>query len=393
MNIMLGRLARGGSLAKRESPPTVSLAVWDLPTRLYHWLQAVLVTAALLTGYFAPKSWFSFHVWLGYAIGGLILFRLVWGFFGSEHSRFASFIFPPRRVVEHVRGLIVGPHKHSIGHNPLGSLMVFAMIAVIAGVLATGLIALGGQENQGALAGFVNFNFGTLARHAHSAGAALLIAMIVAHLAGVLVESLIERRSLVTAMITGRKQLPDDLAAAGPLPRLPRWGLAAISLVTAGGAIIVAGAFASRVPPSGIIAMPELAAYKTECGACHEPYHPSLLPRASWSVLMANLSDHFGEDASLDPATTKAIADWLDRYASEAWDTKAANWLRDVDPADPTRITATRFWQWRHHRIPKAIFESPEVGAPSNCAACHRDATTGRFDAQMINVPEAAEGE
>jgi mono/diheme cytochrome c family protein len=103
--------------------------------------------------------------------------------------------------------------------------------------------------------------------------------------------------------------------------------------------------------------------------------------------MMAHLDNHFGEDASLDPATTKAIAAWLNTYASESWDTEAANRLRSVDPADPIRITAAPAWKRIHRRIDPAVFKSKSVHDRGNCAACHRDALSGRFDDQMIAIP------
>ncbi len=363
-----------------------SLLVWDLPTRLYHWLQAGLVAAALWTGFFAPEWWLSIHVWLGYGLAALVIFRLVWGIFGSEHSRFASFIFAPRRVFQHLRGVVARRHQPAIGHNPLGGVMVLALIGVIAAILISGLVALGGEEKQGALAGFTSFSVGAAAMRIHALLAIALIAMVGLHLVGVAVESRLGRQSLVAAMITGRKSLPVGMAVSEP--QSPRWRAATLSLVLAGGVTLLALGGASTVPSSGMIAMAPLESYQAECGACHEAYHPSLLPRASWSALMAGLGDHFGEDAGLDPQTARAIAAWLDQYASEAWDSEAANRLRRVDGAEPYRITASPFWRRKHARIAKATFVEPLVHGAGNCQACHRDAASGRFDDQMIALPQ-----
>ncbi len=394
MAVMSNSPARTGELSAETSQQSM-LLVWDLPTRLYHWLQAGLVTAALLTGFFAPESWLSIHIWIGYGLAVLILFRLVWGVFGSELSRFSSFIFPPHRVLEHVHGLVGGPRRETIGHNPLGALSVFAMIAIIAATLISGLIVLGGVENQGALKGFAGFSVGTTARHIHSILTFVLIGLVLLHLAGVWLESRMSGQSLVGAMITGKKRLPanpgreaaSDWAIDGQ--RRARWPLALISLGAAGIAIAFAGVAADSYSASGFVAMPPLKIYNTECGTCHEAYHPSLLPRASWAGLIVHLDNHFGEDASLDPETAKAIAAYLDKYASEAWDTEAANLLRKVDPTDPSRMTATPFWRRKHSRIPTAIFKSSLVGSPANCQACHLDAASGRFDDQMIATPRS----
>ena len=365
--------------------PTAIVRVWDLPTRLYHWSQAALVATALITGFVAPAWWMGIHVWVGYGLVALIVFRLVWGVYGSHFSRFANFIHAPAAILAHARKLIRGEPAGSIGHTPLGSLMVFALIAVIALIGITGLLALGGMENQGPLAAFVGFSTGAAAREAHKLASLVVIGLIGLHLVGVFVESWLGRENLIAAMLTGRK--PVAVIAAFVRRQPARHATAAIVIAVVLAVIVLAAGAASRLPPSGLIAMPVLKAYQSECSACHEAYHPSLLPRASWAQMMAHLDNHFGEDASLDPATTKAIAAWLNTYASESWDTEAANRLRSVDPADPIRITAAPAWKRIHRRIDPAVFKSKSVHDRGNCAACHRDALSGRFDDQMIAIP------
>ena len=344
------------------------------------------MASVLAIGFLAPEWWMGIHVWLGYGVAGLIVFRLIWGVFGSEYSRFTSFIFSPRQTWSHIRGLIRGRPPHSIGHNPLGAVMVFAMIATIAGIVATGLIALGGEENQGPLVGFVGFSVGDGAKEVHSILAIALMVMIGLHILGVFAESWLGRESLIRTMISGRKRLPPGAVLTNPRPARRR--AAAVATACASIAIILIGSLASTVPASGLIAMPRQAAFQEECGECHEVYHPSLLPRASWSAMMAGLENHFGEDASLSPDTGQAIAAYLAKYASESWDTEAANRLRVVDGAAPTQITATPFWKRKHGEIGKSVFETKPLRGRGNCAACHQDARSGRFDDQMIAIPE-----
>jgi len=141
-------------------------------------------------------------------------------------------------------------------------------------------------------------------------------------------------------------------------------------------------------PAFGIPTLPLNAAWAKECSACHMAFHPSLLPAQSWSGIMENLSSHFGEDASLDLATTKDITDFLVSHSAADWDTLAANRLRKVDPARPLEITATPFWIRRHGDISNAVFKSRAVAAKQNCAACHADAASGMFAPQLISIPQ-----
>ena len=367
---------------------TRPLWVWDLPTRLFHWLLVAAVLTALATEFIAPASWLNWHIAAGYTIATLLLFRLVWALFGSEYSRVASFLYRPRQVIAYLRALLaLRPPRH-VGHNPAGAAMILALFAVLAGLVVTGFIVLGGQEKQGPFAGVTSFAVGSGVRGLHNLLAYALMAMAVAHLAGVFADERLHKSGLVRAMITGWKRVPARLSVR---PARPARALAAALLFAALFAPAVGAlALLSRLPPRGVPAMTPDPVWAGECGSCHEAFHPSLLPRASWATIMAGLRDHFGEDASLPPAEAAEIAAFLQAYAAEAWDSKAARLLANVAPADPLRITAAPFWVRRHRRIDPAAFTAPPVKAKSNCAACHRDAATGRFDAQAILLPTPA---
>jgi hypothetical protein len=187
-------------------------------------------------------------------------------------------------------------------------------------------------------------------------------------------------------MITGWIPLP----AGTPLPdhaRAARPAAAAACLAAFTVGSVVALALLSRLPPLGIPAMPMDQAWAAECGDCHQAFHPSLLPRASWAALMDDLGNHFGEDASLPEVKAAQIAAFLDRFAAEAWDTEAARRFAVVAPGDPLRITATPFWVAKHADLAPERFATAPVRTKANCAACHTDAASGRFDDQAIRVP------
>jgi cytochrome b len=104
--------------------PSASLplrSVWDLPTRLFHWILLAAVVVAAATGLLLLPVWLNLHLWAGSVIIALLLFRLVWGFTGSTHSRFASFLYPPQEILAHLRGLLAGKADHATGHNPVGA--------------------------------------------------------------------------------------------------------------------------------------------------------------------------------------------------------------------------------------------------------------------------------
>lgn len=365
---------------------TRSVRVWDLPTRLFHWSLAGLVPATALIGWVGPKWMLGMHAVLGYAIAGLIALRLVWGVFGPETSRFASFPVRPRAALAYLKDLVRGRPPHHVGHNPAGAMMIYALLATIAALLLSGLAALGGVEKQGPLAGVVSYAVALAFTDLHAGLATVLFTLVGLHVAGVAVGSLVERQNLARAMVTGFKRLPGDT----PLPRFTsaRPWLAALSV-----AVFLAGASGAlsalaALPPRGVPDMPRHAAYTKECGDCHPAYHSSLLPAASWRAMMAGLADHFGEDARLPAATAADIGVFLQTYAAESWDTKAAHRFRRVAPAEPLRITATPFWKHTHADIAPALFKTKAVRSPGNCNACHRDADAGGFHGPMISIPQ-----
>jgi cytochrome b len=160
--------------------------VWDLPLRLFHWLLVAAIAVAFLSSE-EDSVLNQWHVLAGWIAGILIIFRLVWGFAGGEHSRFVDFI-RPSRVGHHLKLLVRGKAEPSLGHNPLGAIAVIILVGLTAAVVWTG--AFGGQS----------------AEDIHEVAGWTLLAMVAVHVVAVVAMSAIERESLVTAMVTGRKQ-------------------------------------------------------------------------------------------------------------------------------------------------------------------------------------------
>ncbi len=389
-------------LAKSKSASTAgAMLIWDLPVRLFHWALVSAVMVAAITGFLAPEWWLDVHSWAGYTIGFLVIFRVLWGLWGTFYARFRSFIFPVDETLAHLRALVQKKPGHYRGHNPAGALMVFTLLGTLIALTVSGLIILGGQENIGVLAGYVSFATGSGAVEFHEILAFGLLGLIGAHLVGVLIESLLSRENLVRAMVTGRKSLSPSPAQPSvgytqtsaleqrELPSTKRVLARAIATVII---VFLAGSGAAwallKTPPNGYVAMPANKTYASECGDCHQAYHPSLLPGSSWNKLMAGLGDHFGEDASLDDESAKEVYAFLRRYASDKWDSEAANNLRQVATRNPITITATPYWQRRHKDIDKSVFAQKKIGTKGNCIACHKDAMSGHFDDANIAIPQ-----
>lgn len=372
----------------RAAPAETPVPVWGISVRLFHWGLVLNVAIALLTGFFAEPGWINVHLTAGAIAAALVLFRIVLGLFVAGPARFATFAYRPVETLAYFKALRAGNAPHYRGHNPAGALMVFALIAMVVALAATGAVVLGGVEKRGPLAFLMSFSLGRNAKEIHETFAVLLLGLIGLHLVGVVFASRHEHINLIGAMLHGNKP---DRPHADPQAAMVGHGRAA---VLAGGIAVLAStaaaALLAALPAKGVPVAALDPLYKAECGDCHTPYHPSLLPASSWQTMMADLGDHFGENASLGPDKTAAIATYLAANSAEHYDTKAANWLRRVDAAHPFTITETPFWQRRHDDIPDVIFKAKAVGAKGACQACHADAETGMFAAAAIAIPDAA---
>jgi cytochrome b len=179
--------------------------VWDLPTRVFHWLLVACVVGLIATGYTGGPA-LVWHARLGYCVLTLLLFRIVWGFVGGRWTRFANFLYHPRAVLAYVRGR--SHPDHLIGHNPLGAASVYAMLLVLLAQVGTGLFADDETAFTGPLNRFVSTARGLAATWYHKEiGQRLLIALVLLHLAAVLYYLFRKRQNLIAPMIRGDKEV------------------------------------------------------------------------------------------------------------------------------------------------------------------------------------------
>ena len=199
--------------------------VWDLPTRVFHWLLAASFAGAYITS--ESERLRDVHMLLGYAAAGLVAFRLLWGVIGTRYARFTSFPLSPRALVDYLKSLLALSPRHYFGHNPAGSWAILGMLALIAGTALTGwanALEIGPEWVED-----VHEAFGNAA-----------LALVVVHVAAVIVSSLLHRENLPRAMLTGYKP------GGGPAAAGTRWFVALALLA-------VVGAFwAGAIPAPGI---------------------------------------------------------------------------------------------------------------------------------------------
>jgi len=185
------------------------ILVWDLPTRLFHWLTAVLVLAAYLTW---RLGWMNWHAWTGDALLALIIFRLLWGFFGSETTRFAYFIAWPRAALHYLSHAFRREPDRQVGHNPAGGLMVLFLIVLLLGETLSGLYVNNDVADQGPLTAFVAAPVANAITALHWIIWDALLAAMALHLLAILAYAVAKGQNLLTPMITGKKTMPLDVA-------------------------------------------------------------------------------------------------------------------------------------------------------------------------------------
>jgi cytochrome b len=191
-------LPHGGAAASiSTTSPSRQVRVWDLPTRVFHWSLALSFAGAWLTA--DSERLRDLHVMLGYTLAGLIAFRLVWGVVGTTYARFSSFIFSPAQTLDYLKTLLTSRPQHLLGHNPAGAVAIFFLLGL--GFLS-------------ALSGYLTLHEigGEWAEELHEGAANAMLAVVVIHLLGVLVSSLLHRENLVWAMVTGHKLAAGEAA-------------------------------------------------------------------------------------------------------------------------------------------------------------------------------------
>jgi cytochrome b len=181
------------------------LKVWDPLVRLFHWTLVI----AFFTAYFTEGDQQDVHVMAGYAVLGLLVFRLIWGFAGTRYARFADFVYPPAVVLAYLKDLPGRKNARFVGHNPAGGAMIVALLISLSVTTISGLAYYGADQWLGPLAGLMKntdeFWIDAL-EELHEVAAHFTLFLAVIHVCGVLWESGLHRENLIYAMVNGRKR-------------------------------------------------------------------------------------------------------------------------------------------------------------------------------------------
>ena len=219
---------------------TKRVLIWDLPTRLFHGVLACgfAVAAILALGFGEHHPLFPYHAIAGLTIAAMLLLRVVWGLVGTRYARFGSFAFGPGAVITYLKGILSGEGNRHIGHNPASAWAIFTMLTLVVGLAVTGLMLGTGRESVEDL---------------HNILAWCLLAVVGAHILGVVTHTVRHRDNIIASMIHGKKDAGEEAAIGSAHPVV-----ALLFLLVAGawaGSLLAnynAAAQTTRLPLAGI---------------------------------------------------------------------------------------------------------------------------------------------
>lgn len=378
--------------------------VWDWPVRIFHWLLVLAFAGAWLSH--GDDRYTDAHAFFGYVALVLALFRLGWGVVGTRHARFRAFAASPAQAIAYLRDLFAHRATRYVGHNPVGSWAVWLLLALTIALGISGVLTLGGEEQQGPLAGWLDRATGIAVGEWHELIAWAGVALIAVHVVGVIAEGRVHRENLVRAMLDGHK----DAGPADAIGSARPWIAVGLCASLAGFAGWYFHGYFTATPahpylPYTSPPLPASAQWTEECGSCHLAYHPSLLPARSWQAMLAQQGDHFGEDLVLDDTVIASLQAFALAHAAEQGESEAAvkiaasvaesteapssaiDAARTAATATPLRITDTVYWQRQHAGIDDAVWKTAPVHGKGDCGACHYDAEAATFEDSAMRIP------
>lgn len=188
--------------------------VWDPLVRVFHWVLVAAFTVAYFTD---DEDLLLPHVWAGYVVIALLVFRLLWGFIGTVHARFSDFIYAPSVVMSFIRDTLQGEAKRYLGHNPAGGWMIVLLLVTLTLLSITGVVLYGADEHAGPLAAIMagtSEDVVEVFEELHEFFADFSVFLVMIHVAGVAMESILNKENLVWAMVSGYKRAATEPTAS-----------------------------------------------------------------------------------------------------------------------------------------------------------------------------------
>lgn len=356
--------------------------IWGFGLRFSHlWLILTFIFAYILSDMKGALYW---HIVFGALFALALVFRIIWGFIGTKYSKFSDFNFSD---LFGYFASFFGQKKRYLGHNPASCAVIILMLILGLVCAGSGLILYGINENSGIFAflydEYVKFAF---AEPLHKISANALLGLIIIHTCGALIDKFIYKNDALNAMLTGYKlSLKNETITFNNFQKIFTFiwifGLfgALIYFLDEQNFILKSRAVFSDFGAQN-------AEFMKECASCHMAYAPWFLPKKSWELMMADLENHFGDDASIDEATNKRILAFLQANSAQNNANKIAfNILKYAKNDENIAITQNEYWIKKHKKIKSEIFKNEKIKSKSNCLACHINIDKGVVAKALID--------
>ncbi len=325
-----------------------------------------------------------FHAAFGVIFGVAIIFRIIWGFIGTKYSKFSDFKFSG------LGGYFLSffsKKEKFIGHNPASSIAIIIMLSLGFICVISGLMLYGIDENSGIFAFlYNNYNELKFVKSIHEVSANLLLIVAIIHICGALIDKFIHKNDALNSMITGYKLTKNDESVKANLAQKIFCLVWILAIIAAFLYILNRDNFILKSHALKVDYSSQNAVFAKECGSCHMLYPPFLLPKKSWEIMMANLENHFGDDASIDEEANQNILNFLLANSAQMNSNKTAfNILKYAKNDQNIAITKNEYWIKKHRKIDEKVFLRDDIKSKANCTACHKDIQNGIIQKSLID--------
>lgn len=358
--------------------------IWSVPTRVFHWLFAFLIVLALLTS--DIERFLNIHALIGYGLFIVLFFRIIWGFIAPKYSHFSDFSFKKDETISFLKNPFT--KKEYIGHNPVASIVMIIIYVVVFFTIISGILTYGIQDGRGILS-FLNnslFNDMELFEEIHELFSNFLLLLIGIHLSGIFIDRIKEKnKRTLNSIIDGYKITKEDESIS--LNYLQKIFFMVFIVIFIGFIFFAISSKNSVLISSKFTNIDyeiKNELFVSECASCHIIYPPEMLNKKSWINMMANLENHFGDDASLDEEDTNNILKFLLKNSSETSTKEYSFMINKQNNGTILSSTKTDYWKDKHKEIDDKIFKKDSVKSKANCKACHSDIEKGLIEDENI---------
>ncbi len=374
--------------------------VWPIYTRIIHWLIASTFALAFIFSLY--EELLNLHVAVGIIFGLMLVYRIIWGFVGPRYATFNTFKLSLSKLKFYFQEKVQDRWREiPAGHNPASSWFTLIVLGFGSVISITGLLIYGIQEGHGYL-GFLNndyYMYASILLDIHIYASYILLAWVIIHISGVFVEQFYHKTHMAFAMITGYKRAKGEDSKPAKSQSWISYIFLAVSLM------VFFVSIDGRNNPFVVSKFDQIdyksenKIYLDECGNCHKPYPPFMLPISSWERIQEGLKNHFGEEIS--PTHKKE-----DNRISLNDQTVVFKYLKENSADNSTReisvkvmeslngargrksITKIQIWKDIHKDIPAHIFKVKKIKRKANCFACHKNFEKGMIEDIDIHIPQ-----